>query len=96
VNQYFFVGRGVRIDTGMVVNRKGRQIDVAALINSELQQEGDEYLHLRFDRPSCTATGFDLPFSGSRIGKGEQGSAEELAGTVVVDTDGEVSVTIEG
>ena len=78
---------GVRIDTGNVLYNDGRRVDVAENIGVELEREGDEYLHLQFLQPVCTASGFDLPFSGSRIGLGEQGSANELSGLARIRND---------
>jgi hypothetical protein len=93
--QEFFRGRGVVADTGTVVYRDGRRIDVASTIDVELKKEGDEYLHLQFLAPRCTVVGFELPFSGSRIGRGEEGSADELRGLVAVEADGTFRVSIE-
>jgi hypothetical protein len=93
--QYFFVGRGVRIDTGTSVDPGGQRMDISARINSELGNDEDELLHLHFLQPICKADEFELPFSGSRIGKGEQGSADRLEGTVAVDADGGATVQID-
>ena len=93
--QLFFLGRGVRIDTGTVVYLDGGRANVASHIDLALRQDGDEHLHLRFLEPLCTADGFNLPFAGSRIGRGEQGSAAQLDGTVTVVENGTTRVSIE-
>jgi hypothetical protein len=94
-DQMFFRTNGVRADEGKVVLRNGRLVDVAASIDAELGRGGEEYLHLRFLQPVCASGGLQLPFTGSRIGRDEQGSADNLKGQVRVTPDGAATVLLE-
>ena len=92
--QMFFRRHGIRIDYGKVAWRSGRSVDVAAKVAARLERTGDEPLHLRFLQPVCTRRGFELPFSGSWIERGEAGPASKLEGRAKV-TDGDaVLVTL--
>ena len=93
-SQMFFRRHGVQKDDGKVAWRNGRSIDVVVGIDAELSRAGDEPLHLSFRQPVCTASGFELPFSGSRIGSGETGSASKLEGKATVSNGGAVLVTL--
>ncbi|HKR23721.1 MAG TPA: hypothetical protein VJS15_00545 [Allosphingosinicella sp.] len=99
----FFHTRGVRADEGLILlpRRSGSddpdQLSATALIASAVTERlgsGNEYLHLRFDQPQCTQSGFTLPFNGSFIARGASGPARAMRGELVVNADGSRSVRI--
>jgi hypothetical protein len=84
-------------EEGIVVPPLSSQaVDVLTVIDEKLGDRvpPDEVLHLRLDRPSCRDGNMAVPFEGSFIGRGQEGSASTLEGVVEVDRNGHHSVTL--
>ena len=94
-SQLYIRSTGVRVGSGTLIYPDGRRVEAAARIDAQLQRDGDEYLHLSFLAPVCTARGFELPFTGSKIRRGEQGSADELEGTITATENGALEVRVD-
>ncbi|MBQ1561864.1 MULTISPECIES: hypothetical protein [Caulobacter] len=97
-DKLFFRGVGVIEDQGRVLlTEENRAVDAVRLVDQSIRTRWPrhEHLHLTFGAPRCDGIALVLPFSGSHMQAGTNGSAAGFAGEIRVRNANDQQVTVQ-
>jgi hypothetical protein len=91
--QLVVIANGVTADGAVAVRALGRRIDLVSALDEELARHERDRVHLRFLQAQCEGDDVRLPFEGSTVGRGQDGPAQTLTGSIVVPQSGNPAIS---